>query len=58
VKKVKYNGAHEAHLTTINKVVKNGDVIEVEDGFENALFELVVEKKEEKISKSNKEVTK
>jgi hypothetical protein len=44
MKKVKYNGQNEALLPLHGLVVHNGDVIEVEDEFENALFEEIKEK--------------
>ena len=43
MKNVKYVGSYEAFLPTIGKQVIPGDVIEVEDDFENVLFVLVEE---------------
>jgi hypothetical protein len=48
MKKVKYNGQTEVLLPLHGKIVNNGDVIEVEDEFENALFEEVKEKPSKK----------
>lgn len=44
MKKVKYIGQLEALLPKHGVVVNNGDVIEVGDDFENALFEEMIEK--------------
>ena len=45
MKKLKYVGQYEADLPTLGIAVTPGDVIEVEDNFENVLFVLVEEVK-------------
>ena len=40
MKRVKFVGEYEVTMPTINVQVKPGDVIEVEDTFDNALFVL------------------
>ncbi len=41
MKKVKYVGQYEANLPTLGIAVTPGDVIDVDDNFENVLFVLV-----------------
>lgn len=47
-KKVRYNGDRTVDLPTINVRVEPGGVIEVDDDFNNALFEVVAPTKKTK----------
>jgi hypothetical protein len=54
MKNVQYVGSYEAFLPTISKYVNPGDVIEVEDDFDNVLFVLVEENVPEAPTKETK----
>jgi hypothetical protein len=53
MKKVKYNGQNEVLIPTHGLIVNNGDVIEVEDDFNNAQFEEIKEKASKKDGEVN-----
>lgn len=53
MKKLKYKGQHEAIIPTHGLIVNYGDVIEVEDDFNNAQFEEIKEKTSKKDGEVN-----